>query len=421
MSVNNIAAGVSADFRAATTRFFLPGAAEFSSTLNLGQIIKGQVMRQYDGNRYLVDFGGHERVVDSSVPLSTGELIHGRVVALGERVEVQRIQPRAENTTGTATAAESPPNPASAFKRHERIIDNLSTRYRATLDAADKAVLTRASRTAGDASAMALAGVLVNKLGLRQSPDLLWPVYRALLREDASSAALYNIQNIPELTVITGGDAGMQAAAVRSLAEALVKQMGHDPARNEVKDVSANAAGTTPENKTPVPIALIGPKAAQNPQDDEESGDPRWVAQRLLNAQTGGTVAHRIGTVPFLLGDQLIEVDLAFFEQRREAAPAPQTQHRKLMFSLATEHLGNVEIGANVVGSRVRLHVATGDREATTELASQVEALRTALTSGGQWEIDEIVYETRHVDSYNGAVRSVVEHVVSQDSLNRLV
>ena len=99
MTVNNVSLGVFADLRTSANRLFLPGASDFAGGLNLGQIIKGKVMRQYDGGRYLVSFGGHERVVDSSVPLTSGELIHGRVIGLGERVELQRVYPGEESDT----------------------------------------------------------------------------------------------------------------------------------------------------------------------------------------------------------------------------------------------------------------------------------------------------------------------------------
>ena len=44
---------------------------ELPSALSLGQIVKARVLKHYEGARYLVSLEGRERVVDSSVPLST--------------------------------------------------------------------------------------------------------------------------------------------------------------------------------------------------------------------------------------------------------------------------------------------------------------------------------------------------------------
>ena len=120
------------------------------------------------------------------------------------------------------------------------------------------------------------------------------------------------------------------------------------------------------------------------------------------------------------IGDRLIEVDLAFFDQREERAAAAPIKHRKVIFSLRTDHLGHVEITANVSGPHVRLQVVTDDSDATGEVSAHADDLRAALAAG-DWKVDEVVYQTRQADSQNGVVRAVVEHVVSQDSLNRLV
>ena len=56
---------------------------DFLSTLTMGQIIKGRVLRHYEGSRYGVEFGGQERVVDSAIALRSGDVIHainGRTV-----------------------------------------------------------------------------------------------------------------------------------------------------------------------------------------------------------------------------------------------------------------------------------------------------------------------------------------------------
>ena len=417
MNIQNAIIGLPADFRAAAGRLFLSGAAEFASTLNLGQILKGKVMRHFEGGRYLVNFNGHERVVDSSVPLTTGELIHGRVVGLGERVELQRVH-SADEAPRAAEPARTPEPPVASI-RQSRMIDELAGRFRAQLDATDKATLLRAARLAADPAAMTLVGVMVQKLGLQQSPALLWPVYRALVRENATSAALHTGTDVPRLAVVAAADANVQAQTVRQLADVLVKQTEPRAQPQKAADAGSNHAATADRAAAATPFAVTAVRRQTDP-DGGDGADPRALAHRLLNAQTGGSVAHRLGTVPMLLGDQLVEVDLSFFEQHKERPGAPGNKHRKVVFALRLERLGHVEIIASLAGSRVRLHVATGDEAATAAAAAHAETLRAALAEGG-WEVDEVAYATRQADNQNGAVRAVVDHVVRQDSLNRLV
>lgn len=417
MTVNNVSLGVSADLRSTGSKFYLPGAADFSGGLNLGQVIKGKVLRQFDGsNRYLVNFEGHERVVDSGVPLTTGELIHGRVIGLGDRVELQRVYDASASASDNRAAEIARSDTSLFVGRHERVVEDFADRFRVQLSAGDKSALTRAVRMASDGGSMTLAGVMLNKLGLPQAPELLWPVYRALVREDSSSAALYSGRDVPQLAAVAASDAGAQATAVRQLADLLQNQLGQ---RDDRDAASPNDLASNAKNPDAVSPSVV-PTVTQQQQDGGQGGDPRQWAHRLLNTQTEGTVAHRIGTVPLLLGNQLIEVDLSFFEQRQEKPGAAGAKHKKVVFSLRTDRLGTVDINISLVGNHARVQIATSDSESTATAAGYADELRAAL-SGIGWEVDEIVYETRQADSQNGVVRSVVDHIISQDSLNRLV
>src|SRR4051794_27821265 len=79
---------------------------DFASKLTLGQIIKGRVLLSYEGGRYLVDFNGHQKVVDSAVPLRSDEILYGRVIGLSEKVELQRIYASVQTPAAGAAANE---------------------------------------------------------------------------------------------------------------------------------------------------------------------------------------------------------------------------------------------------------------------------------------------------------------------------
>lgn len=415
MTISQVNAGLVANTQS-LNRFFMPGAKEFAGSLNVGQILKGKVLRHYDGNRYLVNFDGQERVVDSSLPLRTGELLHGRVVAIGDRVEMQRVYAENDGVATEPLDAAVGMN-ASTQNRNELQLNSMLERYQARLSDAERATLLRAARNADDAAAMTQVGVFLNKLGITQSSELLQMLYTRL-KGTTEQVDMHNEwQTLPRLEAVANQAAGSQGATVRQLADIVSRAAGVS-----LEPTDENSAEPTQSKPTPAADDNAG-KAVQAvgfrlDQDDGEAANR--MTQWLLNAQTGGSVMHRLGTLPLLLGGRLIEVDVAMFEQRREAVQKPQAQHRQLVFTLQTEHLGRVEVVARIVGDRVRVSVVTDNEKNTTLAANHVQALKSSLAEAG-WVTDEVSYETRSVDERTGAVSSVVEHVVSLDSMNRLI
>lgn len=417
MTISQINTGFSSATPSASNRFFLPGAQEFAGSLNLGQMLKGKVLRQYEGNRYLVSFDGQERVVDSAVPLRTGELLHGRVLALGERVEMQRVY----SETGNETVAEQVDIGAGlrglTVNRHQAQLDTTLDRYQARLSETDRAMLLRTMRAVDDAPAMAQVGVFLNKLGLNQSAVLLESLY-AKLKGEANQVRRHGEWSAPpRLDALAGQAAGSQVATVRQLADVVGRAVGTDVESSDDKpsDTDTVRARESQSEDGDKNVPGVGFEPDRN-DDDALNRLTQWI----LNAQTGGSVVHRLGTLPLLLGGRLVEVDVALFEQRREQVPKPGAQHRQLVFTLQTEHLGRVEVVARVVGDRVRVSIATENESNTALAAGYAETLKSSLAEAG-WVTDEVSYETRTVNEQTGAVSSVVEHVISLDSMNRLV
>lgn len=415
MTVQHISAGMPTPLRADGGRFFLPGANDFAGGLRLGEIIKGKVLRQYDGNRYLVSFDGRERVVDSNLPLSTGELIHGRVAAIGERVELQRVYP--SNAAVAPVPAQGESLTRSELSVRQALPDALLARYNVRLSDEDAAALTNAVRNAHDADAMALVGALVNKLGLRQAPELLWSVYNSLTRRLQADATSPQTDIVSTVRDASWQPATISPAALRQLTDAIDRTITPAADKDDAPDGQPpSGAGTLGEL---APLSLPAPKPISD-EDGGRSPTQEQLAYWLLNAQVGGTVAHRIGTLPLLLGDRLIEVEMSFFEQHADAEQKLEAKHRKIVFALQLEHLGRVEVTARLAGEHASVSVTTEAQDKTAEVARYVEQLKSLLTRLG-WTVDQVSYATHQADGYNGVVRSVVEHVVSHDSLDRRI
>jgi len=367
--------------------------------LSLGQIIKGRVLRHYEGGRYLMSLEGRERTVDSSIPLKTGEIIRGRVVAIGDRVE---LQPLAEEGAAAGPASGIAQENADAGALSPA--DELTAAFTSAglkLDEQARAALTRALRNAGDPQALVLAALALAKIGLPQNPALLDAIQVLLKRRPSASES--PAQSAEAFAVSPGQNLATQ------LHEAIKTALP----RSEAATASANPA-------SPANISSAGADSGQASDHGGSQADPGQLGQWILNAQTGGSVSHRVGTLPLLIAGKLVEVDVAFFEQDARRAKEGEPRSRHLVFVLNTEQFGGVEVSARLVNSRLRVRFAA-DRAATVDLlASRREELSRRLVELG-WVVDEIAYETRASDDRNPAYGAVVDYVIAQGSLDRRV
>jgi hypothetical protein len=347
-------------------------------------------------------------------------LIHGRVIGLGDRVELQRVysgQEQMESNlaaplTGASTKSQS------LFGRYDRVLDEVLGRYQVQLAAGDRSALIQALKTADNINLMSLTGVMLNKLGLAQSPELLATLYATLTRAGPQGMLPNGFSELPELETVASRSADAHAGALRQLAEAIKRGVGQSESEPADDRAIAIDAWDTSDAQALTQGAIQ--TLDQPGADNDDAARRQALAAWLLNAQIDGMVSHRIGTIPLLINDRLIEVDVAFFEQKKDAEQKPEARHRQLVFSLRTEGLGRVEVIARISGEHVRVRIASDDGNATAALSQYAGALESNLASGG-WAVDEVSYETKLGASLNGVARSVVEHVISQDSLNRLI
>jgi len=364
---------------------------ELPSALSLGQIVKARVLKHYEGGRYLVSLEGRERVVDSSVPLTTGDLVRGRVVAVGDRIELQPLPPGGEDVSeiGIQGKTDEPTDPLTeAFAQ-----------FGLKLDDATRAIVTRALRGAADPQATVLAAMTIAKLGLPQQPELIDAVQAMLRRRPAASPVAEGSKDA--LPVAPGPQ------LVAQLQEAL-------------------RATLAPGQQDPAPTAAaplqVGSENTQQQQGfgSQTGNSGEQLGQRVLNTQTGGAVSHRAGTLPLLVGGRLVEVDVALFDQGARQSRQGEARSRHLVFLLDTASLGGVEVSARLVDSRRRRRFAP-QRESTHELrAGPRHELSRRLAELG-WTVDEIAYEPRQGAAHNPAYRAVADHVIAQGSLDRRI
>lgn len=414
------------------------GDGDFAAKLTLGQILKGRVLRSYGDQRYAVEFDGQRKVVDSAVPLTTGETLHGRVIGLGERVTLQRIPPPRPGQAALPDLAQADTGTANTAAN---TVAALFERYQAQLDPAGLQALQRLAGRHAAPEQVALAGLVLNKLGLQITPEFVRAVQAALAKPGNAGLFALPTQALalagtPAAAGAARADAADALPALAAWLERAVTDLPEGRPRRPggAADVDGGVggdAGVDPGGYAGSDAASDAASDARNPGAGAEgfAGDRGLadgggdLARWILNAQTGGAVAHRVATLPLLLNGELVELDVALFAQDGEAqhAPAhPGIRHRALVFALTTPALGAMEIHAQLSNGQVRLHV-TADATTTTQyLAEHAEALASGLAGIG-WQVDEQRYASRTAGQRSGVLASVVEHLISPGSVSRRV
>jgi hypothetical protein len=339
--------------------------AGLAARLALGQVVRAQVLEHQAGNRYLMRILGQTTVAESAVALRAGDVFHGRVVGLQDRIELERVEAPAAQPVAEGDEALA----GLGAGRSAEVIEELFRRYRGTLDARDAQALERLVARASRPDRMALAGLILRKLGLALDSQLLESLFETLGKPAGALAP------IGGGTLVLGVEE-KNTEGVDPLAEALGRAMQPAPAH--------------------------------------------WPpAQWVLNAQGGGTVSHQLGVLPLELGGTAIEVEFALFEEG-EGREAPGLRHRKLVLAFDTETLGRVEARAVTAGEHVRVALATESSAATNALLRYGEALARTLAGAG-WQVDELSHETRARPESSAPVAAAVDHIITPGSVNRVL
>jgi len=294
-------------------------------------------------------------------------------------------------------------------------VAELFDRYRGSLSAQDAQLLQRLAARADTAADVALSGLILSKLGLSIAPEFvqsLLAVFQSVPRE----GAFLPLKSGVRLDVTTA-NTDRDPAAIEALASVLQQLMSDLPETSWRQDGAGVASQPYINKEESV--------QAQRPEADGGEGasagrDALSLARWILNAQPGGSLAHRTLTVPVLLDGRLVELDIAMFEQRTGREDAAALRHRHIVLSLDTEQLGRVEIQALLAGDRVRINVQCDRAEASEFMAAYSTHLTSDMAALG-FNTDELRYAVRENRSANAVVRAVAEHLVSPGSVSRLI
>lgn len=342
----------------------------------VGEQMRLTVLQRLDETRYQVGFADGWRIVNSTVALPVGGVIHATVTAVGERLELQYLG----SDVVAAAMAEHEATSEDALVAHEQ-------RFRIALSDSDRATLRKAVESADDTESMLNSALFLGKLSVPLDPAKLQAVY----------------------------ESQRWSAAVQARADAPVM-----PASRTVDDVDQlatsieSALREAPQN---ISNAVRNASTTDTPDagDEDEAERRRQLAWELLNDQDGGSVEYRYGVLPLLIADQLFELDLVYFRDRQSSAE-PAAKSKRMVMTLNAPSLGRVEVLAQSVGDRVAVTIKS-DSEASKQLLSAERERVEELLDRLGWAVDAVRYEVNDIDTR--AAARVVEHVLNGDSLSR--
>lgn len=389
------------------TSLYVRSDSDFTSTMTIGQVIKGKVLRHYEGGGYLVSFNGQEKVVDSAIPLTSGEIIRGRIVGLGEQVQLHRLRDDADMSRKSEHSNSASISSANVTPR-EKVILELFNRYNMPLSTIDIAIMTKVIRTRSEIEIIAMSGLILRKVGLSLTPELLRAVTRVLHGDKGPTVSTET--EVPQLSYNVNPDVSDSRVSIEALAAFLIRYVQADRKEYDLRKSEQQCEDNASE------ISIPGISI-----DEEEIDWTEWLLGRwILNVQSEGAVAHRVIDFPLWFDNKLLEVRMALFSQQKNTGHSNGLRFQRIAFALDTESLGHVEIILTASNRNLRLAIAAKKESAVNIMAAYMQDLQLMLIQYG-WTTDEISYLLKDEDDLDAPMRTVAEHHITQDSLNRLI
>ncbi|EGG95035.1 hypothetical protein IMCC1989_1996 [gamma proteobacterium IMCC1989] len=407
MSIDKLTSSTNPNILQTSNSLFINGKDDYASKLTIGQVIEARVMRHHEGNRYSVNLNGKEKVVDSANPLQPGELIEGRVKSLGQKIEIQRIRTAANSDNNAlerkANQALLSGTPNETNNSDISFAKRLFAEKQVLLSRTELHLLKNLLSTNYSSTAVVLSALAIKKTGLELTRESIIAVTKALT-DTSLQGAKNAILDIAVLEI----ESNIQ---VTSIPQGIIKELAENiKSYAFLNDNSELAASTDIDGNNSSDM--------NNAQDNGEKNLAHWI----LNIQDEGSINHRLMTFPIWLGDKLIEIRMAFFDQERSKESSFNTQppFKKMVFSVDLEELGTVTASAITYGSHMTLSLTGDNTKSTSYMANYIDTLKTLISSMG-WNVDSLEYATMNNTEFDSATHSVIEHYINKDSVSRLV
>jgi hypothetical protein len=372
----------------------------------VGQEVSLRIVSKIADGRYLAAMGDSRYVVESALQFTVGQTVKATVSAVGGVVELKYLGSGQFEVVdaGEAEAQKVDDRPISAA------LSKLQSKFKMTLPIAERQLIDDLSATVPHPETMVIGGLYLNKLGVSIDDDALHALYAKQIWSDLKVDDAAVTADISALIrgVQQGNDSDISA---------LAKLLG------DAVEQSAQATASNGPDVLSQALISAGNQLAQYEKQDAASGDTgedaaslKELARRLLNMQDSGAIAYHYGSLPVLIADQLIELDVLMFRERETGGRSQGL--KKLVMTLKTETLGRVEIVAQSIDSTVSVSIATQSPQATELLAGHAQEVRELVGRLG-WNVDSVAY--RLATDPARAAEQVVRHVLNSGTLDAVV
>lgn len=366
---------------------------DWLKTISLGQIIKGKVLKVYDGNRYGILMGGHERVVDSTIAFKVGQQLSAKVTDIhGEKVSLKLVERDA--TDQSTMIKETPATPKT-------LVENLASQFNLQLSDLQKQAIDSIARQFMQEPLAIKVALYLAKMGLPIS-DLF---IRDLIKNANSQTQLIKLEPAnPRVTQ------SFEVDRMPALYQAIAATFSGEAQQEDLKDSTPRARATA---QTAVHYK------ATSKFEQHESGfdaDSEYTPfMKLLNIDTEGAIAHSFDVLSIIINDRLLEFDVAFFDQAHAHVGA--TLSKQIVFELDTLS-GKVGVVAKLVNNRLSLAFQTEHPQLLNVLQQQKDGLAETLTQAG-WILEQASYAAQAERA--SAMAAVIDHVLTQGSMERML
>jgi hypothetical protein len=354
-------------------------------------VLEARVLQAFQGGRYLLDFQGQQKVVDSSVPLQDGQVLRARVIAVGEQVVLEKLLASAAPNQNDTTAMAPPPWLLQA--RNEDAL-SLFQQHSSMLSMEEWVSVGSAARTM-DAEQAVLSALTLKQLGLPQDPALMAAL--ALALSSASSIR-------PGQAAITASYAAATPAARQSASDIDAHaRLLAETSEAELNDVP----GPTQQRQN----EHTGDNPDRQSSDQQAAVLQQALAMRMLNAQQPGALAHRIMSLPLIIDGRLVELNMAMFDPADKGELNARLEQRSLRITLELDALGKVDVLARITESHLHIQMLTDTESGAESLGAHDAELMQAL-GALNLIVDGVRYGMADTAQANAVVRCVMERAI---------
>ena len=386
-----------------------------------GQILKGRILRHYGEGRYGIDFSGKERVVDSAIPLTVGELLSGKVIGISENsitVQVLSLRKSVEKDGNPESNSRNAVKPASVLETFAEMTQQFSG---IKLSESQLEFIAKLASNSAKPELTIQIGLFLSKVGMPVSKELVDSLERRVT-ELSSKSIEYSQKNIPQLTTrpyeksVKQDDTAF-SQIVNILAQYFSQHYAENQGSDKVQVQQAFLASAIATNKL---SALTNKEAGKSGDGKESFSDNNQllsaIYSHVFNIQTGAAYQHRFETLPIMINDRLLEFDIVFFDHSSDKNHG-DVKSRYLKFSLDTE-FGEVSLNAQIINNRVSLQVVT-DKDLIKSAFEQHHQELSESLNNADWLLESVDYKVGR--DIKTPTMKVMEHVLAQESLQVFV